>query len=131
MEINEMDLACLNSDMYDLMDQLKALNKQLPPERRLPQSLFVVLTLAVHEWRQMMSAEQIKNDDEKADLLEWLAWWREKSGYNDVYFLYDRFGTALTETQKRVLATFEVWGSEKHFWEWVRDIKETIDLEQQ
>ena len=68
-----MDLACLNSDMYDLMDQLKALNKQLPPERRLPQSLFVVLTWAVHEWRQMMSAEQIKNDDEKADLLEWLA----------------------------------------------------------
>ena len=127
MEINEMDLACLNSDMYDLMDNLKALNKLLPAERQLPESLFVVLTWAVYEWRQMMSAEHIKKDDEKADLLEWLAWWREKSGYNDVQFLYDRFGDSLTETQRRVLATFEVWGGEKHFWEWVEAIRETVD----
>ena len=127
MEINEMDLACLNSDMYDLMDNLKALNKLLPAERQLPESLFVVLTWAVYEWRQMMSAEHIKKDDEKADLLEWLAWWREKSGYNDLQFLYDRFGDSLTETQRRVLATFEVWGGEKHFWEWVEAIRETVD----
>ena len=127
MEINEMDLACLNSDMYDFMDNLKALNKLLPAERQLPESLFVVLTCAVYEWRQMMSAEHIKKDDEKADLLEWLAWWREKSGYNDLHFLYDRFGDSLTETQRRVLATFEVWGGEKHFWKWVEAIRETVD----
>ncbi|MHC1717636.1 MAG: hypothetical protein AB9883_03155 [Acidaminococcaceae bacterium] len=127
MKINEMDLACLNSDMYDLMDNLKVLNKELPQERQLPQSLFVVLTWAVYEWRQMMSAEHIKKDDEKSELLEWLVWWREKSGYNDVHFLYDRFGASITETQKRVLAAFEVWGGEKHFWEWVEAIIATID----
>ena len=131
MKINEMDLACLNSDMYDLMDHLKDLNKELPSERQLPGSLFVVLTWAVYEWRQMMSAQHIKKDVENVELLEWLAWWREKSGYNDVHFLYDRFGDILTYDQRRVLAAFEVWGSEKHFWEWVRDIKETIDLEKQ
>ena len=127
MKINEMDLACLNADMYDLMDHLKTLNKKLPPERQLPGSLFVVLTWAVYEWRQMMSVEHIKKDDDNAELLEWLAWWREKSVYNDVHFLYDRFGDSLNENQRRVLAAFEVWGGEKHFWEWIDAIKETVD----
>ena len=127
MKINEMDLACLNADMYDLMDHLKTLNMKLLSERQLPGSLFVVLTWAVYEWRQMMSVEHIKKDDDNAELLEWLAWWREKSGYNDVHFLYDRFGDSLNENQRRVLAAFEVWGGEKHFWEWIDAIKETVD----
>lgn len=122
-----MDLACLNADMYDLMDHLKTLNMKLPSERQLPGSLFVVLTWAVYEWRQMMSVEHIKKDDDNAELLEWLAWWREKSVYNDVHFLYDRFGDSLNENQRRVLAAFEVWGGEKHFWEWIDAIKETVD----
>lgn len=119
-EYNDNDFVCLNPEMYDLMDNLKLRNKTLPPERQLPDVLFLALTWAIYEWRQMM-AEDIREDREEE--LTALEWWREKSGYNDLHFIQDRFGAALTAEERRVIAAFTAWGGESHFFDYLAEVR--------
>lgn len=114
----EFEFANLNAEMYDLMENVKAINKTLPPQRQLPEVLFLTLTWAIYEWRQMMSSGVSGDRDEQ---LEWLEWWREKSGYNDLHFIKDRFAPFLTQEQNDVIAAFEAWGSVKHYFEYLAE----------
>lgn len=102
----------INAEMYPLMEWLSKKNADLPYERKLPGVLFLALTWAMYEWNKLFAEGVPESRDEQLEMLEW---WREKSGYNDLLFIKDRFWDMMTEEDRRVINEFEDWGTQKHF----------------
>lgn len=118
-DYNDDDFVCLNPDMYDLMDNLKVANKALPYKQQLPDVLFLALTWAIYNWRQ--AAAEAADSDHEGQMTV-LEIWREKSGYNDLHLIKDRFSHYLSAEQHRVIAAFESWGCDSHFFDYLESI---------
>lgn len=97
----------MGQDLLELMERLLQINKKLPSGEQLPQSLFYVLINATQLWDVMIENHmEIYSEEPDINLFEL---WKERSGYNDLHFITDKFKDQLTQDDYDVLDLFEAW----------------------